>query len=81
MVVECTCVKTYEIDDLYLKEYVDFILQTGLEPDFYSFIGWFSDAYNLEDMQIDNYSEWNSVNGFYDINTEFKSIIKNYYDD
>ena len=81
MVIERTCAKTYEIDDSYLKEYVDFILQTGIEPDFYTFIEWFSDIYDLEDMEIDNYSEWNSVNGIYDINIEFKNIIENYYND
>ena len=38
MIIECTVAKTYEIDDDSLKEYVDFVLQTGIEPDFYQFI-------------------------------------------
>ena len=81
MILECTVAKTYEIDDSYLKEYVDFILQTGLEPDFCTFIEWFSDTHNLDDMQTDNYCEWSTVNGTYDISTEFKNIIENYYND
>ena len=81
MIIECTCAKTYEIDDSVLKEYAEFTLTNGIKPDFYSFIEWFSDAHDLEDMEIDNYSEWNSVNGIYDINIEFKNIIENYYND
>ena len=81
MIIECTVAKTYEIDDDSLKEYVDFVLQTGIEPDFYQFIEWYKDTHDLDDMQIDNYCEWSSINGTYDINTEFKSIIENYYND
>ena len=81
MILECTVAKTYEIDDSYLKEYVDFILQTGLEPDFYTFIEWFSDAHDLEDIQTDNYSQWDNINGNCRINEEFKNIIENYYND
>ena len=81
MIIECTVAKTYEIDDDNLKEYIDFVLQTGIDPDFYQFIEWYKDTHDLDDVQIDNYCEWSSVNGTYDINTEFKSIIENYYDD
>ena len=81
MIIECTVAKTYEIDDDSLKEYVDFVLQTGIEPDFYQFIEWYKDTHDLDDMQIDNYCEWSTVNGTYDISTEFKNIIENYYND
>ena len=81
MIIECTAAKTYEIDDSLLEEYVKWILETGLDPDFYDFIEWFSDAYDLEDMQIDNYCEWSSINGNRDINAEFEDEIKNYYND
>ena len=81
MIIECTTAKAYEIDDSVLKEYAEFALTNGIKPDFYSFIEWFSDAHDLEDMQIDNYGEWSSINGTCDINTEFENIIENYYND
>lgn len=82
MIIECTVDKTYKIDDYILKEYAEFVLTNGIEPDFYSFIEWLSDdAYDLEDMQEDTYCEWTSINGEYDIDTEFKNIIENYYND
>ena len=81
MIIECTCAKTYEINDSLLEEYVKYVLTNGTEPGFYQFIEWFSDAHDLDDMQIDNYSEWSSVNGNYDINAEFKNEIENYYND
>ena len=55
MIIECTVAKTYEIDDDNLKEYIDFVLQTGIEPDFYQFIEWYKDAHDLDEVQIDNY--------------------------
>ena len=81
MIIERTIAKTYEIDDSLLKEYAEFILTTGTEPNFYDFIEWFSDAYDLEDMQIDNFSEWCSINGESSISKEFENIVKNYYND
>lgn len=81
MIIECTAAKTYEIDDSMLKEYAEYILINGIKPNFYSFIEWFSDAHDLEDMQIDNYCEWSSINGTCDINIEFENIIENYYND
>lgn len=81
MVIECTTAKTYEIDDSMLEEYIKWILETGLDPDFYDFIEWFRDAYDLENMQIDNYCEWNNINDNSNINEEFKNTIENYYND
>lgn len=81
MIIECTAAKTYEIDDSMLNEYAEFVLTNGIDPDFYSFMDWFSDSHDLEDMQIDNYCEWSSINGISDINIEFKNIIENYYND
>ena len=81
MIIERTVAKTYEIDDSLMEEYVKFITTNGVEPNFYQFIEWFSDTHDLDDMQIDNYSEWSSVNGNYDINAEFENEIKNYYND
>jgi len=81
MIIECTIAKTYEIDDSLLGEYARWILETGLDPDFYEFIEWFSNTHDLDDMQIDNYCEWSNINGNSNINTEFKNIIENYYND
>ena len=81
MIIECAVAKTYEIDDSLLEEYVKWILETGLDPDFYDFIEWFSDTHDLEDMQINNFREWCSINGNSDIKDEFENIIENYYND
>ena len=67
---------TYEIDNDTLLEYIDYCNKEDVQPTFDDFINWFNEQYFFSDFLEEDFSEFESVNGSFQVETAFQKEIK-----
>lgn len=67
---------TYEIDNDTLLEYIDYCNKEDVQPTFHDFIQWFDEQYFFSDFLEEDDSEFESVNGSFQVEAAFQKEIK-----